>query len=178
MKKLIVFLRGINVGGGKKILMRDLTVLLENQGFNDVTTYIQSGNILLSSEEKPIKIKEKIEKAIKVHYAFDVDVFVIEPHVLENLLSKCPFLKTEQLNKLYFVLLAEIPSEHQWENLIHSDFGAGNVSLYENMIYLYCPDGYGKSKLNNNYIESKLKFPATTRNLNTINKMIDLSKRY
>ena len=80
MKKFIALLRGINVSGQKKIKMSDLKLLFEDLGFQNVETYIQSGNVIFSSKEKSIKkLESKISSGIKSKYGFDVPVLVINP---------------------------------------------------------------------------------------------------
>lgn len=176
MQKHIIFLRGINVSGKNKILMKDFKLLLEKNNFNHVVTYIQSGNILLESESSQKEIKNRIETLIQKKYGYEVVAFVISKNILNLFLNECPFLEEEHQKKIYFTLLSSTPSKELWDNLTDSNYGTGKITLYKNMVYLYLPDGYGTSKLNTNFIERKLKVNATARNLNTIRKMIALSE--
>lgn len=176
MKKHIIFLRGINVSGQKKIIMKELKSLLEKNDFNDVITYIQSGNLVVTSPLPEIEVSKKINTIIEKEYGYTVGVFTISNAQLKKLVNHSPFLTKEEKKKVYFTLLETKPSDEQWSNLINSNYGEGEIEVHENMVYLFCPNGYGDSKLNNNYIENKLKIGATTRNLNTMLKMIDLSE--
>ncbi|HHD79080.1 MAG TPA: DUF1697 domain-containing protein, partial [Epsilonproteobacteria bacterium] len=74
MMRYISLLRGINVSGKKKIIMKDLKALYESLDFKDVITYIQSGNVIFESDEQESILIEKIEEAIEEHYGFDVPV--------------------------------------------------------------------------------------------------------
>ncbi len=176
MNKYIVFLRGINVGGHRKILMKDLKELLHDNGFKNVITYIQSGNIVLESKLENQKICSKIKELIKETYGFDVPAIAENPQVLKKQIRHCPYLNKEDLKKVYFSILNEPPTKENWTALLSSDFGSGDISLFENMVYLYCPEGYGKTRLSNNYIEQKTGCIATTRNLKTMYKLIELAK--
>lgn len=176
MNKYVVFLRGINVSGQKKMLMDDLKLLLKKNGFNDVTTYIQSGNIILNSSKNEKNTKENIEDAILNQYGFAVNSFISTPNKLKQILQNCPFLHEQNPKKIYFTLLENKPSDEQWEKLVNANYGSGKLSLWENIVYLYLPEGYSHSKLSTNFIEGKLKLSATARNLRTMQKMIDLSE--
>ena len=104
----IAFLRGINVGGHKKIKMADLRILLEGLGHKEVMTYIQSGNVIFNSlEEDRDKLENQISEAIKGHYGFEVPVLVQTRTEINKILDNNPYNDPEDLasNKIYFVLL-------------------------------------------------------------------------
>ena len=97
MKKFIALLRGINVSGQKKIKMSELQLLFEKMGFQDVETYIQSGNVVFSSKKKSIeKIETKISSGIKNKFSFDIQVVVINPKEIESILKNNPFIKKKR----------------------------------------------------------------------------------
>jgi uncharacterized protein (DUF1697 family) len=179
MKKFIVLLRGINVSGQKKINMKELKSYFEELGFDDVVTYIQSGNVIFNSknEHKP-KLKKMIEKMIFDKYNFDVKTIIITSKELVKILEQNPFKdKYEQEeNKLYFTFLFDKVTDENLAKLNSMNFDSEYFSFKENIIYLYTPNGYGRAKLNNNFIENKLKVDATTRNLKTVSKLIELSE--
>lgn len=170
----ISLLRGINVSGQKKVPMQQLKELYEKLTFTSVQTYIQSGNVIFSSNEKDLaKLRERIENAIKKEFGFDVLVFVRTRADLEKIVKSNPFTKQES-ESLYVTLLSQSPVE------IPADldkFKAPNdkYKIINDVIYFYCPDGYGKTKLSNNLFEKKLKLNATTRNYNTINALLKIS---
>ncbi len=171
----ISLLRGVNVSGQKKVPMQQLKELYEELGFTRVQTYIQSGNVIFSSDEKnTAKLRERIEKAIKVKFGFDVLVFVRKRGDFEKIVKNNPFTKQES-QFLYVTILSQAPVE------IPADldkFKAPNdkYKIINDVIYFYCPAGYGKTKLSNNLFEKKLNVNATTRNWNTINKLLELTK--
>ena len=170
----ISLLRGINVGGQKKVPMQQLKGLYEKLGFTGVQTYIQSGNVIFTSNEKDAaKLREKIEGAIKKEFGFEVLVFIRTKDDFEKIVKNNPFTKQET-ESTYVTLLSQAPAE------IPADldkFKAPNdkYKIINDVIYFYCPDGYGKTKLSNNLFEKKLNVNATTRNWNTINKLIQIA---
>ncbi len=177
MKKFIALLRGINVSGQKQIKMSELKTLFEKIGFQDVETYIQSGNVIFSAKESSAEnLTKKISLAIKKFWDFDVQVIVLTPADLQNILSKNPFIKREtESDKLYVVFLSAPPAKSDIKKLNPVDFSPEEYKVNENCVYLFVPNGYGKAKLNNNFFEKKLKVIGTTRNWKTINKLFELS---
>lgn len=179
MKNYISILRGINVSGQKKIIMKDLKVLYEKTGFEDVVTYIQSGNVLFNAAKSlsEIEIIKLIEEAILDIYQFHVPVILRTVEDLERVVGENPFLTEEaDIERLYVSFLAEKPSENALENLKKYDFPPEKYMVKGRTVYISCPNGYGNTKLSNNFFESKLKVLATTRNWKTTNKLIEISK--
>ncbi len=174
MKTYIVFLRGINVSGQKKIKMVDLRASLEKAGFENVLTYIQSGNILVDSEEATASISEIIKEIILKDFGFDVPVLVTHKDNLKRILKNYPFRKAEEKNQ-YFVLLHEQADKSLVNDFNKLEFNTEDFLISEDCVYLNCKQGAGKAKLSNNLVERKLKVTATTRNLRTMRKMVGLS---
>lgn len=176
MNKFIALLRGINVSGQKQIKMADLQSLFESINFSEVKTYIQSGNVIFSAKEKDsTKLEKKISFAIKKRFGFEINVIIISSTELKNLINKNPFInKKIDIEKLYVVFLSNSPDKENIKNLNASDFSPEEYFLDDKSIYLFVPNGYGRAKLNNNYFESKLKVPATTRNWRTVRTLFEL----
>ena len=173
--RYIVFLKGINVGGHRKVPMAELKVLLAKHGFKNVQTYIQSGNIILeSSSLKPFQIEDKIQKALYKYYGFEVSVFVKTPIELKRIFEDCPFSEAKRKDS-YFVLLHDVPTKQQIEEVSKKVYEFDEYIIQNNCIYLYCEKGMGKSKFNMKYFENKLNTFATTRNYNTMVKLLSLS---
>ncbi len=178
--KYISLLRGINVSGQKKIKMADLKSLYEKERFENVTTYIQSGNVLFNSNIHKIEeIKTIIESVIKRTYGFDVTVDVRTTKEYQNIMNACPYNEAEREEngaKVLVSFLSDIPSEVrkiQLEELVkHPE----RLTVDGSVVYLYCPNGYGKSKLSNTLIESKLGVVSTTRNWRTISKLVEMGQ--
>lgn len=179
MSTYIALLRGINVSGQKLIKMTELKELFEKQGFQNVLTYIQSGNAIFYSKEKSSDtIKKIISNSIKQEFGFDVGVLVITPDIIEYVLKNNPFIKKNKgLDKLYVTFLSKQPSAENIKKLNSIDYSPEEYIINGKLVYLYVPNGYGKAKLNNNFFENKLKVEATTRNWKTINKLWELSNK-
>lgn len=151
--------------------MADLKILYEEADFSNVTTYIQSGNVIFETAYSPEKSISTIEKKIRDQYGFDVTVLIKTAEELEKVLQENPYLseKNVQENKLYVTFLAEESSPERLQKIQSFQSAADRFSITGKNIYLYCPDGYGTSKLSNNFFENQLKVRATTRNWRSVN---------
>ena len=180
MHSYIAILRGINVSGQKKIRMEDLRELLNGCGFKNLQTYIQSGNVVFQSEmTDQKKVSSMIADAIKDKYDFDVPVILREAVDLDYMLNNNPFLsngREKEKNRLYVTFLDEKPAQAKMENINQEDYKPDEFQFQGREVYLYVPVGYGKTKLSNNFFENKLKVTATTRNWNTVKKLVEMSK--
>lgn len=172
MKTHIALLRGINVSGQKKIKMADLRTALTNAGLTDVATYIQSGNVIFKASAKSAALQKLIAQVIMESFGFEVEVLVIAPDFIKEVVSNKPYDAT---GKEYFILLFDEPSGENLSNLKAIDFSPEEWTYAPGCIYLHLPNGAGRTKLSNNFFENKLKVRATTRNLNTLNKLIALA---
>ena len=179
MKKISI-LRGINVSGQKKIKMFDLKQLYEDLGFSEVVTYIQSGNVVFESEISDTKkLKEMIEKGITDQYDFGVPVIIRKHLDFKQIIEGCPFGKIdleEGGTKVLLTLLAQTPNDASITQLMAYVKTPEQLVIKDKSIYLHCPNGYGRSKLSNVFIENKLKVQATTRNWKTVEKLFEISK--
>ena len=172
-------LKGINVSGKNSIKMSDLKIVYKNIGFENVTTYIQSGNVVF--ESKPQKnINTLIEENIAETFGFEVPVIIRTKEEIQNIVQENPFLKEKniEIDKLHVTFLSEIPTKENSSNLPIDNFEPDKFLVKNKEVYVYCPDGYGNTKLNNNYFEKKLKVKATTRNWKTTNKLCDILNTY
>jgi uncharacterized protein (DUF1697 family) len=179
MHQKIAILRGINVGGHRKILMVDLKKTFMNLGFTDIITYIQSGNVIfnIDGEISYIDLSEKIEKAISKKYGFDVPVIIRTADELENVISINPFLQEDEVNidRLFLTFLKDKPLEENREKTESYDFSPDRFVIDDKHVFIFCEGKYHKTKLSNNFFESKLKTSATSRNWKTVLKLRELS---
>lgn len=176
MDTYMVFLRGINISGQKKMKMAELRQSLLKSGFENVQTYIQSGNHILQSKELAKKELEKqVCETILKDFGFEVPVLALQPDVVQQLLKDNPFSTVEEHKNLYFVLLHDAPNKENHSNINPEDYPNEEFYIAQNCVYINCKKGAGNAKLTNNVIELKLKVTATTRNLRTMRKMVELA---
>lgn len=170
----IIFLRAVNVSGKNIIKMADLKAKLLKSEFKEVQTYIQSGNIVLKSDLNTVQLSEKLNKIFKDEYGLDLSIFILSEAELNIALENCPFPSELPANRVFITFLNKIPENSDSDNFKQIDLGEEKYHLHEQILYFYLPDGMANSKLNNNFIEKKLKVIATGRNINTVNKMLTL----
>jgi uncharacterized protein (DUF1697 family) len=178
MNTFVAMLRGINVSGQKMIKMEALRVMCGALKFQNTQTYIQSGNIIFQSKESDtIKLEKKISKEIKEEFGFDVPVLVKEISELKKVLKNNPFVykRNEDITKLHVTFLETVPDKKLFAKIEEMDFSDEYVLSGKN-IYLFCPNGYGNTKLNNNFFENKLKTKATSRNWKTVNELVRIGE--
>lgn len=179
MNKYIAILRGINVGGQNKLPMASLREKMEAWGFSNVSTYIQSGNLIFEDKKSdPGAIATLIEKNLLKDFSYKVPVIVFTHDYLKKTISKNPFLKNKKIkiDKLHVTFLEAEPKPVNVKNLFTYSYPPDNFKMGEKAVYVYCPEGYGRSKLNNNFFENKLKVKATTRNWKTVNTLLQLAQ--
>jgi uncharacterized protein (DUF1697 family) len=173
MKTYIALLRGINVGGHKKILMADLRAFLESAGLKEIQTYIQSGNVIFRSEASAKKLQTKIETTIKNQYGWEVPVIVRTPSEIEMILMNCPFPEEKKQNS-YFNVLAQAPEHDLIPEIQALSSSSEEFHITDTCIYFWS-ENYRKSKFSNNFFERKLKVKVTARNYRTMMKLVELS---
>ncbi|WP_411767336.1 DUF1697 domain-containing protein [Winogradskyella sp. A3E31] len=171
----IALLRGINVGGHRKVPMADLRELLSKVGFENVKTYIQSGNVVFQTIEEDVqKLEEAIEKEIALTFGFEVPVLVKTREELNLIFENCPFVE-EQKAKSYFILFKKKPSKELIDIASQKKYPDDDFRIAKECIYLYPSKGYGQTKFNLKYFEKILNTEATARNYNTMLKLLSLS---
>ena len=169
-KTYISLLRGINVGGHNKIVMKDLTLLYASLGFEKVETFIQSGNVVFNTSENIDTLLEKIEDAIEKKYGFHVPVQIRQASDFENIIKACPYTKLDLADgtRIMITFLDALPSSENIEKLMSHVQEPEKLEIIGQESYLYCPNGYGETKLNNDFLEKILEVNATTRNWKSV----------
>jgi len=170
-------LRGVNVSGHRKVSMAGLRVLVSDLGFPDVETYRQSGNVVFSTTLRSTKrIAATLEEALREALGYvDVDVLVRGAAELDRLASDNPFLAagsdpvTCHVTFLKDKPLHGVPDDHL------PGGKADGFAFTERAVYVHCPGGYGRTKLNNGYFEKLTGVRATTRNWATVLALRDLT---
>lgn len=176
MKSYIIFLRAVNVSGKNIIKMSALKSILEENGFQNVVTYIQSGNIYLKTDLEKNDLEILLQQIIKDQFHLDISCFVIQPAKLEQILKENPYCNGEEPNKVFITFLDTIPDSNLIADLKAIDYSPESFYIKKEILYYHLPTGMAKSKFNNNFFEKKLRLKATGRNVNTILKMYQLLK--
>ena len=175
--KRIALLRGINVGGKRKILLNDLKQLMETLGLINVVSYIQSGNLIFDYPEPAnnVVLAELIQSCIQQKYGFDVPVVVMRKEDLTHAVENNPFYNNATpIENLHCIFLKEKPSKENYVNTLTFDFTPDKFHVADNVVFIFCSGKYHESKLSNNFFEKKLKVNATTRSWKTVLKLMAL----
>lgn len=177
MKTHLALLRGINVSGHNMIKMEELRDLLVRIGFQNVRTYIQSGNVFVDSEEENgSSVGFKIKQEIFKEWGYDVPIIVIGKEDLEASLQNNPYLKEKDTDtkKLYFTFISKVLGENAIHELKMSQVKPDEAVIDKNRVYIKYAVGAGKTRFDQKYIEKKLNVTATMRNLNTVTKLLEM----
>ncbi len=175
----LLLLRGINVSGKRLIKMESLVNLFNSLGFFNVKTYIQSGNIVFESDivDKQM-VKLKIDTAIEIEFGFKIISFIFDSEEWEKAIRNNPFISNNLIDpdKLHLSFLNNIPLAELQNLIILDKNNEDEFKIINNIVYIYCPNGYGNTKFTNTFFEKKLRINSTTRNLKTVLKLRDLLK--
>jgi uncharacterized protein (DUF1697 family) len=177
MSIYIALLRGINVSGYNKIKMADLKDSLSSLDIKNIQTYLQSGNVIFESSISTIsELERQIKVKILKDFRYEIPVLVLTKESLNKVFKNNPLLDDTSLDikKIYTVFLAKTPVKEMFREIQSNPDFPESMVLKNRIIYLYYTNGYGRSKVNNNFFERKLKVAATTRNWNTISKLHEL----
>jgi uncharacterized protein (DUF1697 family) len=167
----IAILRGINVSGQNIIKMEVLRRMMEGLGFQEVSTYIQSGNVVFRKENaSTTEVLEEITEKMQEEFGFHVPVIVLEAEALDRIIAGNPFAMDPALDKgqMHVTFLASAPPAFDREAIEAKKQDSERIAFSEHAVYLYCPNGYGRTKLSNDFLEKKMKVTATTRNWRTV----------
>lgn len=169
----VCLLRGINVGGNKRIKMADLRDLLDGIGLEKVQTVLQSGNVVFETDQTDRdNLAEKIESAIHEKYGFEVTIMLRTASEWQSIIDKKPEYDIEVAgNRLALVCLQSVPLPENKIALMEAHDGDEIIHFLDKEMFIYYVNGMGKSKLSNAILERKLKIATTARNWNTVLKL-------
>jgi uncharacterized protein (DUF1697 family) len=171
MSAFVSLFRGINVGGRHQVRMDKLKELHESLGFKDVLPYIQSGNVVFHSDNADVaRLRRQIEDGFEKTFGFHVEVIVRTSAELRDIIDKNPFQGQQSKESKWVVVLflATRPDDTAQEDLLKTYVGPEELFIIGKEVYIYYPEGIGRSKLSNSLIEKKLKTLGTARNWNTV----------
>jgi uncharacterized protein (DUF1697 family) len=179
MAVIISMLRGVNVGGHNKIKMEALQALYESLKLQDAQTYVQSGNVIFRSEERDMaRLAKRIEDGIERKFGFRPDVILRTAAEMREVVARNPFAKRRGIEpgKLLVSFLAGDPGEEGREKLRQMKCDPEELRFEGREIYIYFPNGAGRSKLPWAGMGKMLKTTATGRNWNSVTKMLAMAE--
>ena len=181
MKTYISFLRGVNMTGHNSIKMADLKALFVKIGLTDAETFIQSGNVIFSKtgDITPAALSVNIEQAILEKFNYIVPVMIRTNQELSDLFSSNPFLGEADFDpsKMAVIFLHEEPSDIQLKKVENIDYPPDRFKIIGKEIFIYCPNGFGRTKLYTNFFEKKMGVTGTARNWKTITTILNMAAK-
>lgn len=180
MTAVISMLRGVNVGANHRMKMEDLRAVYESVGVMRPQTYVQSGNVIFASKERNLeKLARRLETAIEERFGFHSDVILRTASELRAVIARNPFADREGLHpgKLLVTFLAGEPGAEAREKLLAIQAEPEELHVHERELYIYFPDGMGKSKLPAVLTARTKKTPGTARNWTSVTKMLEMAER-
>ncbi len=177
MPSYVALLRAVNVGGQNKIAMADLRRRLTSAGYDDVTTYVQSGNVVfrIASTPEPTLVRD-LEREIHRAFRLQVTVLVRTMAQLREVVAKNPFLRRgADPATVHVTFLAGRPAPAAVTSLAAKTGGPDEAVVRGREVYLCCPGGYGRTNLNNAFLEKQLGVAGTTRNWKTVTTLLGLA---
>ena len=178
MPAYVSMLRGINVGG-KTIKMERLRAAFEALSFSRVRSYVQSGNIVFETTQgSPAALSKRIQERILRDFGFPVPVILKTTEEMERVVAANPFAEEKSIeqSKLHVTFLSHALPRTAVTALEGLAAGKERFCILNQEVYLYCPNGYGRTKLSNTNIEKKLSVVATTRNWKTAKALLEMTQ--
>ena len=171
MPRYVGLLRGVNLGSKNRVAMGELRALVESLGHTDVSTFIQSGNVLFTTS-KAITAKS-FESAIDKELGIDITVVLRTASELKTVVNANPF-KDVDLSKLHVGFMANKPAASVVKTLDADQFAPEAFVVQRREVYLHLPNGMGRTKLPA-YLDRRLKVPTTIRTWKTVTKLLELA---
>ncbi|MDQ2834321.1 MAG: DUF1697 domain-containing protein [Acidobacteriota bacterium] len=176
--KCVALLRGINVGGKNLLPMKDLVLIFAEAGCRDVSTYIQSGNVVFTADAKIVaELPQRIPQQVEARFGLRVPVVLRTSAEYETVTRSNPFLKQgASPDTLHVSFLADLPNPAMIAGLDPERSAPDAFAVVGREIYMLLPNGPARTKLTNAYFDSKLKTVSTQRNWRTVLKLAELMK--
>jgi uncharacterized protein (DUF1697 family) len=173
-------LRGVNVGGHHKIKMEALRALYESLGLRDPQTYVQSGNVVFKTPQRDLaRLAKKIEAGIEQSFGFHSAVIVRTTSDLRSVIARNPFATRSDIDpsKLLVTFLSDHPDAEARKNVLKIKTDPDELRIDGREVYIYFPNGMGRSKLPWPQIDKTLKTSGTGRNWNSVTKLLEMAEK-
>jgi len=171
----VLLLRGVMPTGKNKVPMAQFKLILNDLGFQNAQTYIQTGNAVFGADLANEKIESLVESALRKKLGAEIKAFARSVEQFKTILKNTPFKKFDP-QKHYFTVLSEIPGKEALRWFKQADFESDLFVLKKDVIYAEYSSLISDSRFTNNFFERKLSVAATTRNSNTMTKLLELAK--
>ena len=178
MGTFVGLLRSINVGGRNRVPMTDLRALVSSLGFDDVATYLQSGNVVFTGSGSTTAVAGAIEERIASELGLEVPVIVRSKRQLEAIVGSPPFADLDvdpRTRHVTFLAVRPQPPAVEGLEALADRFGTDQFVVRGSEVFLHCPGGYGETKLSNTYLERRLGVTATTRNWRSVTALAEMA---
>lgn len=162
--------------GKNKVPMAQLRDVLTQAGLEDVQTYIQSGNVVTRTGLSQARLEQLIHKVIQKNFGGEITVIARTPNQISRILSRNPF-REEDSKRFYFTVFATPPDKQLLQELLETDFSPDQVHFESSVLYTLYATKLSDSKFHNNFYERKLKVRATTRNNNTMTRLLAMAEK-
>jgi uncharacterized protein (DUF1697 family) len=176
----VAMVRGINVGGYRKVRMEALRGWCEALGLRDVQTYVQSGNLVFRTAKRDLEaLRKQIEDAIERGAGFRADIVLRTTAELRGVVARNPFAGRADVEprKLAVTFLAGDPGEEARAKLRAIPAAPEELRVEGRELYIHFPNGMGRPKLSMPLVERTLRIPATSRNWNTVTMLLEMAEK-
>jgi len=178
MPAIVSLLRGVNLGK-RRMKMEDLRALYVSLGLRDAQTYVQSGNVVFTTRERnPLRLAAKIEDAIEKGFGFHADVVLRTTSEMRSLMAASPFAGRKEIDpgKLLVVFLGSDPGVEARGAVVKIDCAPDELHAVGRELYIYFPNGQGRSQLKWPLVEKALKTTWTGRNWKTVSSLLAMAE--
>ncbi|WP_038177195.1 DUF1697 domain-containing protein [Treponema pedis] len=172
---MIALLRGVTPTGKNRIpKMSFCAEVLENAGLKSVKTYIQSGNIIFSTEKNESEIRKLIHDTILEKIGANLSVITKNKKQLQRAFTECPFNKSLDITRIHLVFTNDNIDKEKLDKISKANFGDELFAVGNECFYMYLPREASKKVLNNTYLERKLGITSTMRKINVVKHLIEI----
>ena len=176
MGRHVAFLRGINLGGSRRVPMKELRAALEEAGYGEVRTLLQSGNVVLTSEAEPAALEHDLSTLLRETFGFDIAVVVRTRDELADVIARDPFGDEANDPARYQVsFLSAEPEAAEAQELEAADVAPERVAVLGREVFAWHPDGIGRSELAKLITDRRLGVEVTARNWRTVTKLLEIA---
>ncbi len=168
--------------GHNSIKMNELSLLFKSLGLRENKTYIQSGNVIFKADGKHSEneLAKLIEEEIERKYSYKIPSMIRNIDDLKSLFRINPYLAEPDFepSKMAVIFLHDELSESQADKMININYPPDKYQLSDKEIFIYCPNGFGRTKLYTNFFEGKMGVTGTARNWKTITTILNIAENF